>query len=303
MAKQSKCSSKRRHLRQYITDMVLNIEKVMLNIHTVLGEVNVLVEQIDNIAERMETRCGERQIKTTLTKSNVILDANQNACDVIETPALSNTSKLTFPSPYMDYTYLELTNECNTCNDNMNGYRFRYNEKYPLWIQCDTWKTDHSASEISEVSSGSDSNSYYYENNNDTYDKSWNTTSDAGRNSNSYDRGKRKSRKYQNDEFDIVNFSKCCNNSHNDVNENYCGVYEQIMELQLEDLDSLAPDFIKSSERNGSFSSVSDTSSDNGMMTNYVYSPDLPDSRYTSGHRHNDVTVRECSDSNPSLSE
>lgn len=297
MAKQHKPSSKRRHLRQYITDMVNNIEEVMVNINTVLGEVNVLVQQIDSITERMENKYGDGK---TFAKGNVILDANQNACDVIETPGLSNISKNTFPSPYMDYTYLELANDCNTCNDNLNSYSFRYNEKYPLWIQCETWKTDHSVSDMSEVSSGSDSNSLVH---NDGYGKSWISVSNVGKTTDSSDRFKRKSRKSKNGEDDI-NVSKCCHNSHDDLNEKYCGVYEHIMEQQLEDLDSLAPDLIKYPEINGSFSSISVSSSgtsSNKSLTNCDYYPDVKTTRLRNGHIG--VTVRECSDSNLSLTD
>ncbi|XP_060591889.1 uncharacterized protein LOC132746687 [Ruditapes philippinarum] len=287
-------SSGRRHLRQQINEMVHNIEAVMVNINSVLGEVTVLVKEIDSITERLETHY-ENKIK----KREVVLDANRNHCDVLDTPGFSNQSKLTTPSPYLDYTYLDLANDCDTCHENVHSFTF--NEKYPLWIQYNTWKHDNSISDVSEVSAGSDSNNLA---SGESYDKSWKSVSNLGRKTEcvhkNYYPAKSKS-KFE--EEDIAKFTKCCSNSHTDLSEKYCGVYEQIMEQQLEALEQSSIDFIETNQFSDTVSSGC-TSEDccNEALGNSGYF-----STYTINYSQQDkpacITVREFSDSNTSVSE
>lgn len=294
MEKTHKSSSGRRHLREKITDMVHNIEAVMVNINSVLGEVTLLVKEIDTITERLETHYENK-----LKKREILLDANRNHCDMLGTPGVSSQSKATIPSPYMDYTYLELTNDCDTCHENVHS--FTYNEKYPLWIQYGTWKAGNSVSEISEVSSGSDSSNMAHI---ESDDKSWKSISNVGRNKEYVNRNNILNKgKCKFEEEDMVKFTKCCNSSHNDLNEKYCGVYEQIMEQKLEDLETISFDFIETNQ-------FSDTVS-SGCTSEDLSNDFIPSSSYFQNCVANSfdrnqppgVTVRECSDSNTSISE
>ncbi|XP_045156502.2 uncharacterized protein LOC123522993 [Mercenaria mercenaria] len=294
MAKEQSSSSSRRHLHKKINEMVHNIEAVMVNINSVIGEVNVLVKEIDHITERLETHY-ENKIK----KQEILLDANRNHCEVLNTPGVSNPSKLNTPSPYMDYTYLDLANDCDTCHENVHSFTF--NEKYPLWIQHNSWKAEHSMSEISEVSSGSDSNNLA---SGDSDDKSWQSVSNIGRRNecvHKYQHLDKSAGKFLQE--DVVKFSKCCRNSHNDLSEKYCGVYEQIMEQQLEDLEAASFDFIETNQFSDTISS--------GCTSEDFSHEFLQNSGYFDTYKTNSleqskpacVTVREFSDSNSSMSE
>ena len=56
---------------------------------------------------------------------------------------------------------------CEICDNHMG--RFTYNEKYPLWIQYDTWRTENTTSDISLVSGGSDVTNTRSESNNNLW--------------------------------------------------------------------------------------------------------------------------------------
>lgn len=288
MAKYHSASSYRRHIRHKITDMVHNIEAVIVNINSVLGEVTLLIGQIDNIAERMQSR-----LENKVNNGDVVLDANRNYCDNINTPAaVSSQSKLTIPSPYMDYSYLELTNECGACNGNY-VHTFTYNEKYPLWMQCGSWNTTNSVSEISEVSAGSDSSNFIH---NESDDKSWKSVSNVGR-KNEYVSKSRLLNKSKCKFEDVENYIKCCTNAHNDLGEKYCGVYEQIMEQQLEQLEELGTisvGFVENNIFNDSESSSTDLSQEFISKSDFFRETDI--SQYVG------IAVRGCSDSDTSVS-
>lgn len=294
MDKRKSTSSNRRHIRQQINEMVHNIEAVMVNINSVLGEVTVLVKEIDTITERLESH-----YETKLKKREVLLDANRNHCEVLDTPGFSNRSKLTTPSPYMDYTYLNLANDCDTCQENVHSFTF--NEKYPLWIQYTTWKHDHSESEVSEVSSGSDSNNLA---SGESYDKSWKSVSNLGKRADCvHKKYYQANSKSKFEEEDVVKFTKCCSNSHTDLSDKYCGVYEQIMEQQLEALDTFSIDFIETNQFSDTISSgCTSESGSNEMLENSGYF-----STYSINYSGQDkpacITVRECSDSNSNFTE
>lgn len=283
-------NDKRRHMREKIADMVLNIEAVILNINNVLGEVTVLVNEIDSITERLEKHYGSKA-----ERRECKLDANRNRCDVSEAGRTQPQSKLTTPSPYMDYTFLDLSNECATCVNNVHSFTF--NEKYPLWIQNDTWKFEHSISEISEVSTGSDSNNCTQYGSDD---KSWRSISNIGRNNeNIYMCAVTLNTKSKFDVEDVVKFSKCCKSSHHDLSDDYCGVYEQIMEQQLEDLEQMS--CVDVEKQQSSDNEISECSSD--KMSGEFIPTDLIISEYlipfanVVNNQHRNVIVREFSDS------
>lgn len=284
MAHNHSDSSYRRHIRQKITDMVHNIEAVIVNINNVLGEVTLLVGQIDNIAERMQSRL-ESKVNTG--------GVNRNYCDNVNTPAaVSSQSKLTILSPYMDYSYLELTSDRGACNDNY-VHSFTYNEKYPLWMQCGSWKTSNSVSDISEVTAGSDSSNLIH---NESDDNSWKSVSIVGRKNEDVIKSRllNKSKcKFE----DVDNYIKCCSNAHNHLGEKYCGVYELIMEEQLEQPEELGTPpvgFVENNLFTESECSSKDLSQECILNSDFFRETDF--SEYVG------IAVLECSDSDASLS-
>ena len=237
----------RTKLRRSLQDVICSVEIIMTGIHGLLGEMGTLVQQIDRTAERIEVKARNR-----LNQKDVVLDANQNRCEKTNTPPLNSSkrtpprlamdytnsketvpspfmdnthSKQTLPSPFMDYTYLELMSNCEICDNHMG--RFTYNEKYPLWIQYDTWRTGNTTSDISLVSGGSDVTNTRSESNNNSW-KSARIIEDNLKNN-------KISKFRQNIENGdkVERFDICCN-GENSPDGHYCGVYEQIMEDLLE---------------------------------------------------------------------
>ena len=205
-------------LRKSIQDTINTIELIMTGIHDVLGEMGALVKQIDRTTEKLENKLSKR-----LKRKEVRLDANQNQCDASNRAILPSNSKQTTPSPFMDFTYLELMNNCDVCDNEIS--KFTYNEKYPLWIQYDTWRTGNTTSDISFVSSGSDVVNTGSESNNN----SWRSVEEYLQ---GHSRNKSSTNK-DDDNICIKRIDICCNNV-NDLSGKYCGVYEQLMEEQLE---------------------------------------------------------------------
>lgn len=212
--------------RQLIVDVIQSIENVMLNIRVVLNEVGGLVQEIDSIAGKLEQQCEIR-----VRKGEYVLDANRNRSDVARTPGVSSQS------PYIDYTYLELGEDCNDCAEHYPS--FFYNEKYPLWMQMNTWKTMRSVSEMSEVSAGSDSNKVM-QYGSDNSSNSWKSISHICNSSRHFPCNISKlmcshQSKHDTDVNDLSQYNKCCK-PHSDFKRPYCGVYEQMMEDRLEEV-------------------------------------------------------------------
>lgn len=229
----------------------------MRNMNDVLDEVGTLIQQIDVVTERIESRC-----EPPVNHVDVALDNNRNLCGVTVTPAPTHGSRNPLPSPYLDYTFLNLSNECNTCVDNIGS--LTYNVNYPLWIQHDSWTTKTSISEISEVSTGTAS----FSNPDDT---SLQSLSNA---KNVYRQMQEKKQLCENNN----KIRECCVVSSKDFELNsgtYCGVYEHMMEEKLEDLvwnetgsdDSDSEDFSEMSESSKSDSFELPTPPDDYMFS------------------------------------
>lgn len=222
-------------MRTNIEEVIRTIEAMMSNIHVTLGDLALLVNQIDSITEKLE-RKYEQKCKDEHSK--ICLDANRNHCEYQSSPG--DASKRTLPSPYLDYTYLELTNPCdNTYASAIENIRFC--EKYPLWIQNDTWRTDNTVSDASVVSSGSCTDNLQ-QSGSDGCIESWKDVlkykSDGNQRSQHYVRYT--DRKTKTADETTINLSKCCKTGSNinDV-DSYCGVYEQVMEQQLEHVEAV----------------------------------------------------------------
>ena len=251
-----------RKLRRSIKAVIGNIEIVMTGIHDLLGEMGLLVQQIDRTAERIENK-----FRNKLKEKELVSDSYQNKCQKPNTlplktsertsPCLvidythskesvhspfretsnskqtlsspfmdfTSNSKQTLPSPFMDYTYLELVNSCEICDKHVG--KFTYNEKYPLWIQYDTWRTGNTTSDISLVSGGSDVKDTTSESNNNSL-KSAGNVADSLKNKTT-----RNFRQLVQNEERLKRFDTCCNGEVF-TDDQYCGVYEQIMEDLLE---------------------------------------------------------------------
>ena len=234
-------------LRQSLQDVICSAEIIMTGIHDLLGEMGTLVQQIDRTAEKIEIK-----VRNRLNTKEVVLDANQNRCEKtnmlplnnskrmppclvmdytyskesVPSPFMDNThSKQTLPSPFLDYTYLELMSNCEVCDIRMGG--FTYKERYPLWIQYDTWRTGNTTSDISLVSGRSDITKTRSESNNNSWKSAGNIED--------YLKNNKSSEFRQNIEKGdgMVRFDICCN-GENSADGHYCGVYEQIMEDLLE---------------------------------------------------------------------
>ncbi|KAH3841709.1 hypothetical protein DPMN_115182 [Dreissena polymorpha] len=213
---------KRKLHKDNLSSVICNMEAIVMNINSVIAEVVDLVDEIDTIVQKVESI-----YKAKSTSTEICLDNNRNLCDVFKHPVITSQSNFSPYSPFLDYTFLELTNDCNVCVGNM----YQYNEKYPLWIQNDTWKTsDLSVSEISEVSPGSSarSNSSRYV---DTLSSNRRKQGHAGAVSHYPGTAEKEN---------INQIRNCCvlreDNSELTSYNSYCGVYEHIMERQLEDL-------------------------------------------------------------------
>lgn len=250
-----KFSQKTNHqnLKRSIQEIIYSVEIVMTGIHDLIGEMGTLIQQIDITAERIENKLQRR-----LKQKEIILDANQNQCDTSElllppsnsnislpSPFIENgNSKQTLPSPFLDYTYLELMSDCDVCVNKLST--FTYNEKYPLWIQYDTWRTGNSPSDVSFVSSGSDAINTKSESNNNSW-KSAGHPADSHHN---------KIVKFKTDEESDEKpkrFDTCCNTEDNQSGI-YCGVYEQLMEERLES-EYFYHDAIRHEDRDVTFDS------------------------------------------------
>ena len=206
-------------LRKSILDTITTIESVVVKIHEVLGEMGSLVKEIDHTTEKLESKLNER-----VKRKDLRLDTNQNPCTSRNTIVPKSSSKQTTPSPYMDFTYLELLNNCDVCDNELS--KFTYNEKYPLWIQYDTWRTGNTTSDVSLVSSGSDGIHTGSESNNN----SWRSASHVGE----YLQNNANHTVSVNQTANTMTRVDTCCNNNNDLNGKYCGVYEQLMEEQLE---------------------------------------------------------------------
>lgn len=201
----------RRQLRNTISAMVLDIETVMSNINIVLGEVRDLVQQIDTITEKLELNY-ENKVKNK--ELLLHLDKNSNVCDVMRSDKLVGRSENRARCSRLGAI------EDITC---ILGYT--YNDKYPKWIQSDNWKTQSSVSEISEISSGSESDVSSIMD-----DSSWRSVS--SRDILDFDCGRQAYSEAQ-----IQRLSKCCvdkSENKSAIEDAYCGVYESIMEEMLE---------------------------------------------------------------------
>ena len=286
-------------LRQTITDMMTNIENVMSNIHIVLGDMGVLVKQIDSITSRLESKYEQKR-----SKSNILLDANKNQYEIVETPGFSNQSKL--PSPFIDYTYLDLADDCEMCGQNVQNLKF--NEKYPLWIQCDTWKTGNtgnSPSDLSIVSAGSD-NSDALHSGSDGCSQSWKSISNFG--PYSYSKEVNNFRRERNSsDFQaklLRRYSECCKTG-SVQNDAYCGVYEEIMEAHLDDIgpvlqDDTGFDIHDSFSDDLTSGDSIDSRTSFSMSDEHIIHFNKVSNTWTA-FKLTDVTVREFSDSNSSI--
>lgn len=236
-----------RKLRRSIKAVIGNIETVMIGLHDLLGEMDLLVQQIDRTAERIENK-----FRNKLKEKEMLSGSDQSKCQKTNTlpmKSLKGTSpylvmdythskdslhlplreisisKQTLPSPFLDYTYLELVNSCETCDKHIG--QFTYNEKYPLWIQYDTWRTGNTTSDISLVSDGSDVKETTSGSNNNSWKSAGNVAIRSKNNSTSH------SRQFVQNEERLKRFVSCCNGEAI-PDDQYCGVYEQIMEDLLE---------------------------------------------------------------------
>lgn len=207
----------RRQLQKTISNMVVYIETVMNDINTVLGEVKDLMKQIDIVTDKIEAKYE----KADKHNKNHTLDKNGNACGI--QPAAP---------PQDDRMLIDMQqNSESFADEEVFGkiiFNFTYNDKYPLWIQCDSSKVKTSISDISIVSTGSVSDVY-------------NEADDIGLSCKSVSYVANLNRNNQCNHVDgahVERFSKCCVNKdpkHLDDDDRYCGVYETIMEEILED--------------------------------------------------------------------
>lgn len=206
----------RKQLRKTITNMVVEIETVMSSINIVLGEVRDLVHQIDTITEKLE---GKHENRLKATDPYLHLDANRNVCEFKQGQYLHESV------PGKDiYKRHHQSHVAGISEFDMIAWDFTYNDKYPLWIQSDTWKTT-SISELSVVSTGSNSDV-----NSDTDETSWVNVSNLALFGN-----EEQQRLLDNQ---VQRLCKCCVNKSDSncvADDIYCGVYETIMEEMLEE--------------------------------------------------------------------
>ncbi|WAR18917.1 hypothetical protein MAR_000755 [Mya arenaria] len=216
-------------LRATINNVIRSIESVMTNTNIVMGEVENLVKDIDKISARLEARFGQG----ALNESDVRYDSNRNVCEPAGPsgwpgwPEAASNSVL--PSPNMDYTFLDLSQECTDCGmDNIRN--ISYTAKYPLWIQCDSWRAPTSVSELSEVSEVSTCFSSCSDR---ASQHSLNNLNNA---QSVYQQHQEKRQTNEN----MQKIRQCCVvtciNPELTTGGNYCGLYEDIMEAKLEDL-------------------------------------------------------------------
>lgn len=214
----NKVSSKT--LRRSIQDIICNVEIVMTGIQDLLGEMGRLVQQIDHTTEKLESKFGHR-LKEQATPG----DTSQSHCDTGNLMLPPSSAKQMLPSPFMDFTYLDLMSNCEVCN--LEVGKFSYNDKYPLWIQYDTWHTGNTTSDMSIVSADSDITKSAKESNNNSW-KSSPLLEDCLHIENDHI-----VRTKQKNGDNLTKFGFCCN-GETEFSSSYCGVYEQMMEELLE---------------------------------------------------------------------
>ena len=185
-----------------------------------------LVMDYTHSKESIHSPFGETS-NSKQTLASPFMDYTSNSKQTLSSPFMDFTSnsKQTLPSPFMDYTYLELVNSCEICDKHVG--KFTYNEKYPLWIQYDTWRTGNTTSDISLVSGGSDVKDTTSESNNNSW-KSAGNVADSLKNKTT-----RNFRQLVQNEEGLKRFDTCCNGEVF-TDDQYCGVYELIMEDLLE---------------------------------------------------------------------
>ena len=230
----------KRKLRRSIKVVIGNIEAIMTDIHYLLEMMGLLVQQIDRTAERIESKykrgrtvsdscqskCQKPSIlplKSLTRESACLVMDNTYSRERIYSPFKEDSnSKQKIPTPSMDYTYLELMNGYEICDEHCG--HFTYNANYPLWMQFDSWRPGYTTctSDSSFVSGGSDGKTTTCKSNH----SGWSSPQSAA---NKLKNNYRQIARSENG----IRFDACCKCEEIQLDQ-YCGVYEQIMDELLE---------------------------------------------------------------------